>query len=476
VTRRLAPWLLPCALLAACPMATCDDGREAPSHSRLCDAPPFRDEHGRVVVLRGASLSAEAKWSRDRLPPYDGSHLDQLEKDFGMNAVRLLVFWEAIEPLPGVYDVSYLDALARWVAVAGERGLFVVVDMHQDVYGRGFGHAGAPYWSCDDSVYATFEPQDPWFLEYLQSEVGHCFDGLYGAGPTRSAFVAAWVKLAEALRETPTEMAYEILNEPFWGSTSAAQFEREVLPDFYDEVIWAVRGVDPDARFMIQPSPATNVGVPTELAPPHPPTDVIYGPHFYPPSVELGSGYHGDDDALGHQLGVLCADAERLQMPLVVGELGVRRNVRGAARFLVDTYDALDDARASAFYWSYGRGGDTSYAMLDSGGAPSVQGKALARPYPRRIAGSPIRWSWDPEEGLFAAQWEEDGSALGDTEVALPQLALPRGVTVELARGGTYSIDGAVLRIPQIGGERNLEVRRRPALAKGAPGEGDDPG
>jgi endoglycosylceramidase len=463
--RPLLALLLPCLLISACPQARCDDGQDAPSHSRPCEAPPLRDVYGAVRVLRGASLSADAKWSRDRLPPFDEEHLTALERDFGMNAVRLLVFWEAIEPLPGVYDYGYLDAVARWVTQAGDRGLFVVIDMHQDVYGRGFGHAGAPYWSCDDALYASFEPQDPWFLGYLKVEVGRCFDRLYAPGPVRSAFVGAWAQLALALRDTGAETAYEILNEPFWGSTSAAQFEREVLPDLYDEVIAVVRDVDPDALFIVQPSPATNVGVPTELAAPaH--AGVAYGPHFYPPQVELGTGYAGDSATLKHQLGVLCDDAERLQMPLVVGEIGVRRNVPRAERYLRDAYDALDDARASAFYWSFEQGGEQSYGMLDAAGEPSVQGRALARPFLRRVAGVPHRWRWSPNEGVFTAAWEEDGSVLGDTEVALPLLAFPHGAAVELTGGGSHTLEGGVLRIPQIGGTREIEVRRPSAVAQ----------
>ncbi|MFW5875651.1 MAG: cellulase family glycosylhydrolase [Myxococcota bacterium] len=467
----LALLLTVCCL--ACP-ASCDDGLDPPSLSRQCDAPPRVDERGGVVVLRGASLSGDSKWAADQLPPYDVEDLARLERDFGMNAIRLLVFWEAIEPLPGVYDRAYLETLRRWVEQAGALGLHVVVDMHQDVYGRGFGQAGAPYWSCDASEYAGFEPREPWFLGYLQSEVGHCFDGLYRSGPIRTAFVAAWARLAETLRGAQAELTYEVLNEPFWGSTSAGEFEREVLTGLYREVIDVVRHVDPQARFLVEPSPATNVGVPTELGDLERP-GVGYAPHFYPAAVELGSGYGGDSEALDQQVGVLCGDAERLAMPLVVGELGVRRNVAGAAEFLRDVYGALDDARASAFFWSYERGGRRSYGMLDDEGAPSLQGRAVARPYPKRTAGKPSWWRWEPESSTFTAEWDEDGTADGSTRVALPRLAFPHGVTVDLERGGTYFVADDELQVPQIGGHRHLVVRARPAIARTEDDEDREP-
>ncbi|MFW6049950.1 MAG: cellulase family glycosylhydrolase [Myxococcota bacterium] len=471
IGRPLALTVLTTVALVGCPRA-CDDGLDQPGLSHRCEARPLHDAFGGVVVLRGASLSADSKWSRDLLPPYGVEDLERLRRDFGMNAVRLLVFWEGIEPLPGVYDQAYLDALRDWVEKAGALDMHVIVDMHQDVYGRGFGHAGAPYWSCDADLYASFEPQEPWFLGYLQSEVGQCLDRLYQPGPTRAAFVAAWARLARALRGAGADLHYELLNEPFWGSLSAGELERRVLPDLYQELVDVIRDVDDRASVLVQPSPATNVGVPTELASPDRP-DVGYAPHYYPPAVELGSGYGGEADALRSQVGVLCSDAERLDMPLVVGELGVRRNVRGAARYLGDLYGALDDARASAFFWSYGRGGRESYGMLDPEGEPSIQGRTVARPYLARTAGEPIRWEWDPDAAAFTAEWVEDGEVGGDTVVSIPRLAFPHGILVDLARGGTYFEEEGRLRIPPIGGERRLTVRARPAIATKADRDDD---
>ena len=45
-----------------------------------------------------------------------------------------------------------------------------------------------------------------------------------------------------------------------------------------------------------------------------------------------------------------------------------------------------------------------SYALWDEAGAPSVQANAIARPYPRRVAGEPLRWSWESAPGKFTAK------------------------------------------------------------------------
>ena len=102
----------------------------------------LRDDAGRIVLLRGANVSG-----RSKTPPFvpfdDPRWFDPLQ-DWGMNAIRLLVTWEGIEPERGRYDRSYLERVASLAREAGERGLAVVVDFHQDLYARAFGGDGAP--------------------------------------------------------------------------------------------------------------------------------------------------------------------------------------------------------------------------------------------------------------------------------------------------------------------------------------------
>ena len=64
--------------------------------------------------------------------------------------------WEAVEhDGPGIYDEEYLDYVERIAAKAGEHGLALFVDPHQDAWSR-FGRDGAPIWTLEA---AGFEPE-----------------------------------------------------------------------------------------------------------------------------------------------------------------------------------------------------------------------------------------------------------------------------------------------------------------------------
>jgi len=134
--------------------------------------PRLVDEHGRTVLLRGINLAGSSKVP---LKPNGATHLkdgffDHRNVSFvgrpfpladadehfirlrawGMTFLRLLVPWEAIEHAgPGVYDSAYLDYLEAIVRKAGEHGLALNIDPHQDVWSRFTGGDGAPGWTLE---------------------------------------------------------------------------------------------------------------------------------------------------------------------------------------------------------------------------------------------------------------------------------------------------------------------------------------
>lgn len=418
----------------------------------------LRDEGGGVLILRGTNVAGESKWAPDFLPPYDRADLQRLVDELGLNAIRLLVFWEAIEPAPGSYDDAYLAAIRALVEDAEAVGLHVLIDMHQDVFGRGFGSAGAPLWACDQALYDSFTPPEEWFYGYFEPEVMECFDRFWGEGSTRDAFAGAWTRLAEELSGAAGVIAYELLNEPSWGSTTPQDFDRRIAPDVYGALVDAIRAVDAAPHVAIEPASSANAGLASALVPPDR-ERLIYAPHFYPPALELGVGYDGDASRLGAQARRIVLDAARMGLPAFVGEVGARRDVPGARAFLEDAYAAFDGEMLGAFQWDLGRGGEGSYGLWDEADRPAAQAEAIARPHPARVAGIPVGWRWDATTRVFTASWMEDGSATGDSVFTAPSLAFPDGVEATLADGGEARVAGPSVVVPQVGGVREITIR-----------------
>jgi len=131
----------------------------------------FTDPFGRIMNVRGMNLGGSSK-----LPVHFTSHtkegffetastisfvgrpfpLEEAEKHFrrlskwGFHFLRLLVTWEAIEHEgPGKYDEAYLEYIRQIVIKAGEHGINVFIDPHQDVWSRFTGGDGAPYWTLE---------------------------------------------------------------------------------------------------------------------------------------------------------------------------------------------------------------------------------------------------------------------------------------------------------------------------------------
>src|SRR3954452_15890555 len=96
------------------------------------------DDRGREVRLRGVNVNALAEyWKGTPFPtvfPLDRKDPDRMA-GIGWNAVRLLLSWSRVEPQPGVYDAAYLAQVAAVVERLRGRGIYSILDLHQDAWG-----------------------------------------------------------------------------------------------------------------------------------------------------------------------------------------------------------------------------------------------------------------------------------------------------------------------------------------------------
>jgi hypothetical protein len=169
------------------------------------DGVRFRDEQGRQVLLRGVNLGGDSKtpaapdgrthrptdFSDHRTVSFVGrpfpledadTHLRRIA-GWGFNCLRLLTTWEAVEHAgPGEYDEAYLDYFAEVCRKAGDHGLRLFVDFHQDVWSRMSGGDGAPGW--------TFEAVGLDFTRFDAADAAHVMQHRYrpGAGAVQDSY------------------------------------------------------------------------------------------------------------------------------------------------------------------------------------------------------------------------------------------------------------------------------------------------
>ncbi|EYF06078.1 cellulase family glycosylhydrolase [Chondromyces apiculatus] len=399
----------------------------------------FRDARGGAVILRGVNVAGDSK-----VPPFmpaaEPTLFDPL-RDAGMNVVRLLFTWEAYEPEPGAYDAAYLDYYAAAARAAGERGLHVVVDFHQDGFSRftigGCGD-GFPRWALPPEL-APLEPDNGpdcvnWGVRMAQdTEMMTAWTAFYAdTHGARTRFLLMLESVSERLAGEPAVIGYDILNEP-WGD------EATEIPALHADAAAALRKASPEAIVFVSPHALTSAGKATELPPPTF-ENVAYAPHFYDAMVALLHTWNGTDPAATFDL--MQEEATAWGAPLFLGEFGAPAEAGNAIAYMDALYGHLDARLASGAQWVYTPGwtdtrkdgwNQEDFSIVDGEG--TTRPNFRLRPAARRIAGTPtglqVTTVDDPESGTITLAWDHDPDA-GETELFVPLASLTRAARARL--------------------------------------------
>ena len=115
----------------------------------------LRDRLGREVLLRGYNVTSRTLVTNGGLTPFADLEqarklTDRLRKRTGANIARFLISWEGTHPEVDRIDTDYLRRIVEQIQVVTDRGIYVVLDYHQDNFSRHLvphGHGdGAPAW------------------------------------------------------------------------------------------------------------------------------------------------------------------------------------------------------------------------------------------------------------------------------------------------------------------------------------------
>lgn len=213
----------------------------------------FVDREGRQVILHGINMVCKDKGNY--IGAWDEGDFRKL-KEWGFNVVRLGIIWDGVEPEPGKYDDEYLAEIEKLVEYAAEQGLWVFLDMHQDLYGVEYGD-GAPQWATitDGEPHVTGEV---WSDAYLISPaVQRAFDHFWSNTSAETGiglqdhYAAAWRHVAERFAGNPTVIGFDLMNEPFIGS-DANRIQPLMYMKYAEELSAAQEISNPDIEQLIQ--------------------------------------------------------------------------------------------------------------------------------------------------------------------------------------------------------------------------------
>ena len=188
----------------------------------------FVTEDGKQVILHGVNVLCRGRETGHIYP--------NIEKSFpyfrrmGFNLMRYGIFWDAVEPQPGKLDYGYLNKVRDIVNLAEKNGIYIILDMHQDLFAQKF-IDGAPDWACLDE--GLPHPRDCmiWYEAYLTSEaIIKAADNFWANKKAEDGvglldhYEHMWEEIARIFADCDNVIGLEPMNEPFMGSLAREAF------------------------------------------------------------------------------------------------------------------------------------------------------------------------------------------------------------------------------------------------------------
>ncbi len=387
-------------------LAACGSDPPAPStHPLWSDGKHLRDEDGRTAILRGINARVDGVFDvsftdgRAALEPIpaltatDCSRMRQL----GLDLLRLPINWSGIEPQEGQIDEAYLARVDAAVRCAGDAGLLVIIDLHEDGYSKEIGEDGAPLWAI--------QPPPTMLLggplldlgdRRLSAQVLNAFATFFAEGDPaglQAKFNAMLAHLAARWATDPAVIGFELFNEPLAGDAQ--------LTAFHLAAAAVIRAHAPEKLVFFEPAAVRNL---VDFAPKSQKafavTGAVYSPHVYtyvfqsnPTAFQTATPAELEPSVQGTR-----EEAAAWQTPLFIGEFGVGPNpgdpqtdlwMRTAAQ-LHDRYFASDA------FWVWKEQSQASWGVFDhdaTTGAWTERPQVVAwlsRVHVARVAGTPV--------------------------------------------------------------------------------------
>ncbi len=410
----------------------------------------FVDDTGAQVILSGINFVCKEK-ALGYIANCD-DNLFEWFKYLGFNVVRLGLIWDGVEPKPLQYDDEYLSNIKRFVDLARNNDIYVLLDMHQDLYSCKWGD-GAPEWATLTDGQPHVEGE-LWSDAYLQSgAVMRSFDHFWNNTPAcdgiglQDHYAKMWAHVADFFKECDNIIGYDIMNEPAIGSLAeevlgdiileyatkvlnitkpdpeelaalwmdqekrvdilnsmsewtifksiiessgavAKDFDRNILTPFYAKVTSAIREIDMESIIFTEANYFSNIAIQSEIG--RIDKAQVFSPHGYDLVVDTDKYDAYSQDRVNYIFDTHRKVQDRLDMPVLVGEWGAFTDYDITYELAIELIKIFEKYLWSNSFWCYYSGMEKCKYI-----------NALKRAYPMSTSGELLEYSFDFQSRNF---------------------------------------------------------------------------
>jgi endoglycosylceramidase len=355
--------------------------------------------------LRGVNLNALGDYyqGNPNYPPV----IPLTDDDFpnmarqGFNVVRLILSWSSLEPTRDQVSADYLNRIHAAVDAAKANGIYTVLDMHQDAWGKyiasppgihcppvaapAIGWDGAPEWATltDGRSTCVFGG-----TRELAPAVGEAFANFYkDRDGIQSHFIQAWAALAAEFAAEPAVAGYDLLNEPHWGNDLGAATAN--LAVFSGRLIDAIRTAEQQAHGFSHVAffePIILWPVPQTAPPAGFTTDdnIVFAPHNYAESIS-------STVTIEQGFARAAEDAATYGVTFWIGEYGWFNDPEGNKPRVVRYAQAEDQYFVGGTWWQWHQACGDPHTIGKQGGEPPNEVIQFNRTFcPGDVNGGPV--------------------------------------------------------------------------------------